>query len=271
VKAPPGKQNAMLGGWMAIAHDQAQKAEALDRDRRTRLAFQQYNKAIEQEQYARNFVPSGGTIPVPTGREISPLAQAQATGAPGVGVYSPDFTVPETEPYRYIKKGPSGETEIIPPPFSPNIATVTPPGQAPINLMQTSPRQYQVTPGSQPVSPMMGQVYYHPDTGKAIGVYDENGRVQFFPQANPMEAMLASVYGINPTGGAPPAGPPGPPPATGQRVPSGQPQPTPAQGQPGRPLPPDLRQKASTAIKQGADPNAVRARLQQAGYDASEF
>jgi hypothetical protein len=166
------------------------------------------------------------------------------------------------------------------------VAPVTSPTGEPLAYpLQTSPGQFTYKAPDR-ASPMMGQIYYHPDTGKAIGVYDENGRVQFYPQPNPMETMIASMYGINTPGGAPAVDlrpTPSPAGVTGQPAPSGQPQPSPAQGQgqpgtipttgqpQGRPIPPDVRDNALAAIKQGADPNAVRARLQQAGYDASQL
>jgi hypothetical protein len=118
LKAPPAKQNAMLGSWVAIQHAKQQEGEALDRDRRTRLAFQQYNQQLEQQQYERNFRPSASTVAVPTGRQISPFGAAQAGGGLGVP-YAPDYTVPETDQYTAIATSPRGTFDIQPPPFKP--------------------------------------------------------------------------------------------------------------------------------------------------------
>jgi hypothetical protein len=232
LKAPPAKQNSMLGSWLAIQTDQARKAEALDRDRRTRLEYQRYAHGLAQEEYERNFTPSGGTLDVATGRYTSPFVQAQAAGGTGIP-YSPDYSVPETEQYRWIKKSPRGETEIIPPPFKPP-TTVAPIRAADTGAILGYPLPTSASAVTYPASeirPPEGMPEYNPETGELMGIWSYG---RFIPTKAPTQAeQLMSLFGqptaqpVTPGGSPAPqvnvgAGPPtGPPPGVTPSAPPG--------------------------------------------------
>jgi hypothetical protein len=82
------QKNAMTGAFIHAMTYQNAQSEALDRDRRTRLAFQQYNQQLGQQQYERNWTPPATVNPV-TDPAGNVLAFPLPTGPGGGVTYKP--------------------------------------------------------------------------------------------------------------------------------------------------------------------------------------
>jgi hypothetical protein len=92
-KSSPQQQVGMLGSFIAIDAHNRQQSEQLDRDRRTALAFREYNRRLTESQ----FTPPSVVAPVTTATG-EPLAYPLQT-SPGQFTYRqpPDKLTPPTE------------------------------------------------------------------------------------------------------------------------------------------------------------------------------